>query len=250
MADHVLLLDAGDALNGEQGVGLLSKGEVQVAAMNQLAYDGMTLGSGDFVIGWDLLQKRMAEAKFPILSANVVLSDTGALIGRPYFIKELTPEHKVAVIGLTDPYVMTLTQAVNGPEVRVLDTTETLRRYVAEVSAQADIIVLLSHLGLDEDQILANQFPEIDIIIGGQSGHQLDPPIRPQPGGPVIAQAGSLGQRLGLARLDFDARGNLIGWDGQLIFLTPEVPEDPAIAQLLQRYKDLLLSTESTQTGG
>ena len=234
------MLDAGDALNGEEGVGLALKGEVQVAAMNRLGYDGMTLGSGDFAIGWDMLQKRMAEAAFPMLSANVVLSDTGELVGQPYFIKDLTPEHKVALIGLTDPYVVDLMRIIHEREVKALDTVETLRRYVDEVSQEADIIVLLSHLGFDEDQELARQFPEIDIIVGGKSGHSFDPPTRPQPAGPVIAQTGTLGQRLGVARLDFDAQGNLVGWDGRLILLTPDVPDDPAMLEFLQSYKDRL----------
>jgi 5'-nucleotidase / UDP-sugar diphosphatase len=211
--------------------------------MNQLRYDGMTLGSGDFAIGWDQLQTRMAEAVFPMLSANVVLSDTGELLGMPYFTRELTPEHKVAVIGLTDPQAENVAQAVHGQAIRVLDPVETLRRYVEEVASEADIIVLLSHLGFDADQTLAEQFPEIDIIVGGNSGHMFDPPIRPEPSGPIIVQSGSLGQRLGMVRLDFNDQGEVVGWDGRLITLLPEVPEDPAMTQLLRGYEDMLRPT-------
>ena len=237
------MLDAGDALNGEQGIGLLSKGEVQVKAMNLMGYDAMTLGSGDFAIGWDHLQDRMEMAQFPMLSANVVLSDTGELVGQPYIIKELTPEHRVAIIGLTDPYAADLLRAIRERPVRVLDSGETLRRYVDEVSGQADIIVLLSHLGFDRDQKLAQQFPEIDVIIGGKSGHLFDPPLRPYPSGPVIAQAASLGRRLGVVRLDFDDQGNLIQVDGHAITLGPDVPDDPKIDELLESYQHLIVPT-------
>ncbi len=208
--------------------------------MNRLGYDAMALGSGDFIIGWDILQKRMAEAAFPMLSANVVLSDTGALVGQPYVIKELTPEHKVAVIGLTDQDVLSLKQTIGGPPLRVLGATDTLRQYVDEVSSQADIIVVLSHLGFEEDQKLANLFPDVDAIIGGKSGHLFDPPIRPRPDGPVVVQAGSLGERLGMVRLDFDAQGHLVGWDGRLILLTPDVPDDPTMAEFLHQYDSRL----------
>lgn len=208
--------------------------------MNQLGYDAMALGSGDFVIGWDMLQKRRSEAAFPMLSANVVLSDTGALVGQPYVVKELTSEHRVAIIGLTDPDVVGFMRAINGPPLRVLDAAETLRHYVDELSPQADVIILLSHLGFGEDQKLAHQFPEIDIIIGGKSGHLFNPPIRPEPNGPIIAQTGSLGQYLGLARLDFDAQGNLLNWDGRLILLGPDIPDDPAMVEFLQDYRERL----------
>jgi len=208
--------------------------------MNRLGYDAMALGSGDFVIGWDMLQKRMTEAAFPMLSANVVLSETGALVGQPYIVKELTAEHKAAIIGLTDPDVVGFVRAIAGPPLRVLDAAETLRRYVDELSPQADVIILLSHLGFGEDQNLARQFPEIDIIVGGKSGHLFNPPIRPVPDGPIIAQAGSLGQNLGLVRLDFDARGNLLSWDGRLILLGPDSPDDPAMVEFLQPYRERL----------
>ena len=237
------MLDAGDALNGEQGLGLLSKGEVQVKAMNLMGYDAMTLGSGDFVIGWDHLQDRMEMAQFPMLSANVVLSDTGELVGQPYIIKELTPEHRVAIIALTDPYAADLLRAIRERPVRVLDPVETARRYVDEVSQQADIILLLSHLGFDQDQKLAQQFPEIDVIIGGKSGHLFDPPIRPYPSGPVIAQAASLGKSLGVVRLDFDDQGNLIQSDGHPITLAPDVPDDPEMNKLLESYEHLIVPT-------
>ena len=208
--------------------------------MNRLGYDAMALGSGDFVIGWDMLQKRMAEAAFPMLSANVVLSETGALVGQPYIVRELTAEHKAAIIGLTDPDVVGFARAIAGPPLRVLDPAETLRRYVDELSPQADVIILLSHLGFGEDQNLARQFPEIDIIVGGKSGHLFNPPIRPVPDGPIIAQAGSLGQNLGLVRLDFDVSGRLLDWDGRLILLGPESPDDPAMVEFLQPYWERL----------
>jgi len=237
------VLDAGEALNGEQGLGLLSKGEVQVKAMNLMGYDAMTLGSGDFVIGWDRLRDRMEMAQFPMLSANVVLSDTGELVGQPYIIKELTPEHRVAIIGLTDPYAADVLRAIRERPVRVLDPVETARQYVDEVAGQADIILLLSHLGYDQDQGLAQQIHEIDAIIGGKSGHVFDPPLRPDPSGPVIAQVGSLGWRLGVVRLDFDDQGNLIQVDGHAITLGPDVPDDPEIDELLESYKHLIVPT-------
>jgi len=236
-ADHVLVLDGGDALNGEIGLGLLTKGEIQIAAMNLMAYDAMTLGSSDFSIGWDELGKRMAEAHFPILSANLVLTETGELVGQPYVVKELTAEHHVAIIGLTDSYVSDLLSAIRERPVGVLDPLETVRRYVGELSVQADIIIVLSHLGYDEDRELAKAVPEIDLIVGGKSGHIFDPPTRPFPTGAIIAQAGQLGQRLGEVRLDLDAGGNVLQWDGHAITLGAESPVDQPMIDLVRSYE-------------
>jgi 5'-nucleotidase/UDP-sugar diphosphatase len=243
------VLDAGEALNGAQGLGLLSKGEVQVKAMNLMGYDAMTLGSGDFVIGWDQLEDRMEMAQFPMLSANVVLSETGELVGQPYIIKEVTPEHRVAIIGLTDPYAAELLSSIRERPVLVLDPVETARQYVDEVSDQANVILVLSHLGYDQDEVLARQIPEIDAIIGGKSGQVFDPPLRPDPLGPVFAQVGSQGMRLGVLRLDFDDRGKLIQAEGHPITLGPDVPDDPEMDELLESYKHLIVPTQPPVLG-
>lgn len=236
----MLLLDAGDALNGEEGLGLATKGKLMVEAMNLLGYQAMALGSGDFVIGLDTLRIRMKAAQFPMLSANAVFSDTGQLVGQPYVIDDLGQGHKAAIIGLTDPDVLGFLEAMNEPAVRVLDATETVRRYVQEVSGQADIIIVLSHMGLDFDQEVAKAVPGIDVIIGGKSGAVLNPANRVSPTGPVIAQAGSQGKYLGVLRLKFDGQGNLLGVEGGPVSLGSDIPDDPAMADLIERYSKQL----------
>src|SRR5699024_7511586 len=49
----------------------------------------------------------------------------------------------------------------------------TLEKEIAGLSDQADIIVLLSHLGIYEDERIAKHFPDIDVIIGGHTHHLL-----------------------------------------------------------------------------
>ena len=233
----MLVLDAGDALNGEVGLGLLTKGEMQVAAMNLMEYDAMTIGSGDLTIGWAELGKRMSEAHFPLLSANLVDAETGKLVGQPYVIEDLTPEHRAAIIGLTDPYAADLLAAIHERPAQVLDPLETARRYVDELTGQADIIIVLSHLGYDDDVKLATAIPEIDLIVGGKSGHVFDPPTRPSLSGPVIAQAGQLGQRLGEVRLDLDAAGNVLQVTGHPVTLDVEAPIDQRMIDLVTTYE-------------
>jgi len=187
-----LLLDAGDALNGEEGVGLATKGKALVEAMNMMKYDAMTLGSGDFFIGLDLLRERMKAAQFPMLSANAVLSDTGQLIAQPYVIKDLGQGYRAAIIGLTDPYVQTITTVSHGPIVRALDPTETLKKIMAEVAGKANVFIVLSHLGHQTDRDLAQAIPGISVIVGGQS-QEIMPPTQVGPSRTVLVQAGARG---------------------------------------------------------
>lgn len=234
-----LLLDAGDVLNGEEGIGLATKGKALVEAMNMMKYDAMTLGSGDFFIGLDLLKERIKTAQFPMLSANAVLSDTGELIAQPYVVKDLGQGYRAAIIGLTDSYVQTITESSHGPVVRALDPTETLQKTMAELSGKADAIIVLSHLGSQVDRELAQAIPGIAAIIGGKSG-EIMPPTQVGSSRTVLAQAGSEGKYLGELRLTLDEAGQVTAVQGEEKALEAEIPDDPAMAKFVEEQSKLL----------
>ena len=78
---YTLVLDAGDSLVGDQDPALKTQGKSSVEAMNRLGYDAMALGPADLALGLETLRARMAEAKFPMLSANAVVTGTEELGG-------------------------------------------------------------------------------------------------------------------------------------------------------------------------
>jgi 5'-nucleotidase/UDP-sugar diphosphatase len=236
-AKNFLLLDAGDTFYGEQRLGLQTKGQVLVEAMNLLGYDAMTLGSLDFSIGMEELNKRIAEADFPILSANVIVAETGKLLAQPYVIKALDG-HKAAIIGLTNQDATTIASQVGSPPIRVLDPIETARRYVAEVSEQADIIIILSYLGKDTDQQLAAAVEGIDVIIGGMNGLALAPPLQDATHGTLITQTGPLqGKTVGVLRLKIDGQGTVTEYAEQIYTLTSDFADDPEMREFLNNYQ-------------
>ena len=97
---HTLVLDAGDSLVGDQDPALKTQGKSSVEAMNRLGYDAMALGPADLALGLAALRARMAEAKFPLLSANAVVTGTEELVAKPYAIRDFAG-HRVAVVGLS-----------------------------------------------------------------------------------------------------------------------------------------------------
>ncbi|MBM4466235.1 MAG: bifunctional metallophosphatase/5'-nucleotidase [Chloroflexi bacterium] len=228
----MLLLDAGNTLFGNQPLAQQTQGQVIVEAMNLLGYDAMALGSEDFWLGLDVLRQRMEEAEFPILSANAVISGTDQLFATPYVIKEIK-DHKVGIIGLTNQ------EAANtsGRAIIVLDPLETLKNLMDEVSKEADIIIVLSHLGTVVDVQMAGEVEGIDLIVGGQSQDVLDPPLWIGESGPVIAQAGYQGQWIGVVRLEIDSRGKVAGHQGEVVLLGPDFADDPEMRAFLDQYK-------------
>ena len=149
-SENVLLLDGGNTLFGNRPLAQQTQGQAIVEGMNLLGYDAMVLGSEDFRLGLDVLRQRMAEAKFPILSANVVLRETEQLFATPYVIKEMG-DHRVAIIGLTSQAAA----STAGDAIAVLDPLESLGNVMDEVNEKADVIIVLSHLGAEANIQLA-----------------------------------------------------------------------------------------------
>ena len=71
---HVLLVDAGDAVQGDS-IGTLSNGEYIIDIMNRLGYDLAVPGNHEFDYGMDNLKKNLSDAEFPVLAANLDFED-------------------------------------------------------------------------------------------------------------------------------------------------------------------------------
>jgi 2',3'-cyclic-nucleotide 2'-phosphodiesterase (5'-nucleotidase family) len=225
------LLDAGNTLYGSQPLAKQTQGQAIVEAMNLLGYDAMVLGSEDFWLGLDALRQRMEEAEFPILSANVVMAGTDQLFTTPYVIEEIAG-HKVAIIGLTNQEAA----RAAGGDIDALDPLKALEDLMGEVSKEADVIIVLSHLGTEGDFQMANEVKGIDLIVGGLSGDVLDPPVWIEASGTVIVQAGYQGQWIGVVTLEIDSQGEVTGHQGQVVLLTDEFADDPEMRAFLDQY--------------
>ena len=205
---------------------------MMVGAMNRMGYNALTVGQGELRLGSEGLLKIMAYADFPFLSANLTRGEGGPLLFQPYTSLQLDG-HRVAIIGVTAPEDTDIHQLEEG-EVGVLDPIESVRQQVAAVKAQAEVIIVLSHLGLEMDQKLAHQVGEIDLVVGGRSGENLEEPIQDEVTGTVIVQAGQRGEWLGIIDLELDQRGRIVSYKGRNLVLIEDIPEDPEFSAWLQ----------------
>ena len=231
-ADTVfLLLDAGNTLF-DQPLALQSEGRVVVEAMNAMGYDAMAVGMLDLAKGVEVLRQRAAEARFPILSANLVSKTDGKPILAPYVVIR---RHglRYGILGVTDP------DAANAPGVRqvadVLDPVETVRKLLPELRSQSDVVIVLSRLGLGEDRMLARAVPGIDIIVGGKTHDLL--PVPEVVGKAIITQMGYDGKWLGRLDTYLDAESHLSKPGVEIIGLAPDVPDDPELAALVASWQ-------------
>jgi 5'-nucleotidase / UDP-sugar diphosphatase len=226
---YTLVLDAGDSLVGDQEPAIKSQGKSSVDALNRLGYDAMALGPADLALGLQTLRARMAEAKFPMLSANAVVTGTTDLVTKPYTVREMAG-HRIAIVGLSG--------GAGTAEIGVRDPLAAAQEIVPKARQEADIIIMLSHAGQMIDRQIADQVPGITAIVSGGEGARQAAWESATTGVPVYhadqALAGHAGRMLGVGKLNFDATGKLKSQKWQQIALNPDITDDPAMAAWVQ----------------
>lgn len=231
--EHALLLHAGDAV---QGTLYFTRyhGEADMAALNLLGVEAMTVGNHEFDKGPKLPAELAELADFPLLGANIDRTREPRLQGRigDYVVKNIGGE-QVGIVGLITPetaYVST-----PGSTVGFADVRETAERIVGELQgAGVNKIIALTHEGFAQDMELARSVNGIDLIVGGHThtllGREQPFGLMPEGAYPVrvaspdgspvyIVQAWSRARILGVLRTVFDAAGEIVEASGEPVML-------------------------------
>ncbi len=235
--EGTLLLNAGDLAEGSM-IAYLTRGRSVAEAMKPFKFDAVALGNHDFAWGQAALAGMIGALGAPIVAANVVKTSDGTVMDGavPYIMKDVQGV-KVAVIGLDTPAIR---HYVADEKLEGLDFkagAETVARYLPEVRGKgADVVVVLSHMGFEEDRKLARELPGIDVIVGGHSHTRLSEGHRE--GETLIVQAGSLSKFLGKATLHIDpSTRRIVHSQAQVVpVLFEELSPDPEVERILAPY--------------
>lgn len=244
--ENSLLLDAGDQFTGTL-YHVQHRGKDASQLMNFLGYDAMTLGNHEFDNGEETLAAFLNAVKFPVVTANVDVSESADLAGmiEPYTILEVG-EEKVGIIGLVTPE----TDILSSPGQNTVfdsDLAGVAQASVDALTAEGvNKIILLSHCGYETDLATAQATSGIDMIVGGHShtfltnmfsgGEDYYPTILAgTDGDPVlVVQASEHLEFLGRLDVEFDADGLLTDWDGDLILLSQYIAPEPTTNVMLK----------------
>ena len=181
-----LLLDAGDAIRSGN-VGVNPFGEPILDRMSELGYHAMTMGNREFHFLAGALETKINRARFPVLSANVRARQKAPLPVRPSCDFDVGGV-RVTVLGVTVPMITERMKVAAVSAFVFDDPVTTAAGRVPELRPGCDLLVALTHIGLREDQRLAQTVPGIDLIVGGHSHVNLPTPERI--GDAHIVQAG------------------------------------------------------------
>lgn len=229
--ENVLVLDAGDSLHG-QTMTNLTKGSGMATVMNYAGYDAMVAGNHDFNFGVDRMTELAAQMNFPLLGANVIKADGTNLLDS-YKIFEMN-DLKVGVFGICTPETVTNTDPRIIAGLTFRDPATTAAEIVAELTSEnCDVIVALTHLGLDEATLPANRSTAlaavdgIDVIIDGHSHTLLENGRTVND--VMIGQTGEFAENIGI--IEITVSDNKVNKIARLVPMTGEaaLPADEAI---------------------
>jgi sulfur-oxidizing protein SoxB len=236
----VLHIDGGDTIQGS-ATSMWTQGEDMVTAMNKIGCDVMT-GHWEFTYGQDRLQELIQKMSFSFVAQNVNDATWGDPVFKPYVIKQVNGL-AVAVIGQAFPYTPIANPRRFIPDWSFGIKDDHMQAIVDELRAKkVDLIVVISHNGMDVDRKMAGRVKGINVIMGGHTHDGVPKPVIV--GKTLVINSGCYGKFV--SRLDLNVKGRKIeGYSYRLIpvmseMIKPDPDMEKLVAELRAPYKDKL----------
>ena len=235
-----LLLDGGDTWQGS-ATALWTNAQDMVDACIALGVDvmcphwEMTYGAQRVM---EIVNNDFKKAGVDFVAQNVVTNDFGDQVFKPYVIREIN-KVQVAIIGQAFPYTPVANPRWMIPDWSFGIRDDSMQKWVDEARAKgAQVVVVLSHNGMDVDLKMASRVTGIDAIFGGHTHDGVPQPvqIKNAKGVTLVTNAGSNGKFLGV--MDFDVKGGKVkGWKYRLMpvfsnLLAPDAKMDALITKI------------------
>lgn len=207
-------------------------GRQMVAALNALGLDAAAIGNHEFDVSEDAFHARVAEARFPFVSANVRAAD-----GRPF--ADVAPRLVLPVAVAPGDTVRVGVASVVLPSndaayVRYVDADSTLRAEVARLDAEADVVIGLTHLAFADDVAAAATIPGLDMVLGGHEHENVrayrGPDLTP------VLKADANARTVYVHRVTLDRATGDVDVVSELVPITPATPTDAATEAVVEEW--------------
>jgi len=191
---NTIALDAGDTFGGSPSVSF-DQGESASSVLSTIAFDAMVLGNHEFFLDVDQILKLTDVLSYPTLAGNTTGTDGSETPFEAYTILTMENGLKLGIV--------TATNGINS-DITFKDPVESLQAQVNEVKPQVDIVIALTHLGVEDSsgntsQLVAQEVEGIDVIIDGHSHTVLEEGL--EVNGILIAQTGEYSNNIGVVEL-------------------------------------------------
>ena len=270
---NTLLLDAGDFSMGTLVQAVYEEEATELRSLGALGIDATTFGNHEFDYRAKGISNMLNAAvnsgdTLPsILLCNMDwdamkekgLTDDQKLIWdafENYGVKDYMVVEKggvdIAIIGV---FGKDANACVAQCPVVFEDPVEAVKETVAEIKANEDVdmIVCISHGGVDanadksEDEILAKEVPELDLIVSGHTHTKLDEPIRH--GNTYIVSCAEYGKYLGGLTMVQNGAGRWNISEYKLTPVTTDIAQDTETQKVVDKFMSLVDSKYLAQFG-
>ncbi|MBK5349938.1 bifunctional metallophosphatase/5'-nucleotidase [Bacillus sp. TH44] len=222
---NVLLIDNGDFIQGTPFTYHYATYEKDMEnpmslLANYLEYDIVIIGNHEFNYGMDILNNAVATANSPYLSANILDKNRKEpYFGKPYIIKHIESNIKIAILGVTTHYIPHWEQAHHIKDLQFEDAFETTKKWVSYIRKheKPDLLVVAYHGGFERDlqtgvptevltgenqgYAMCHEIEGIDILL---TGHQHREIAHTVINGVTILQTGCNGHSVGKVTVTFE----------------------------------------------
>lgn len=207
-------------------------GKQMVDVLNAMGWDFMTLGNHEFDNGRDTLIERLSEARFTVVSSNVIDKTTGAPF--PHTQRTAVIEVDGVRIGLAGITLKSLARDF----VTIQDPFSTAKAALDELRTKdnADVLILVSHQAITEDITIAEQVPGIALIVGGHE--HVNYYLRRGPDFTPIAKADSNARSVYIHDLTYDTDTGKVDVESRLQIVDARFSEDAAIRERVNSWVD------------
>lgn len=147
------------------------KAELIIGSFNIMGYDAIGIGDDDLSLGKEFLIKLSNKARFPFICSNIIDEKSEKPIFKSYIIKNIN--------GLDIGFLSLISKDFFGESdprkkgILIQSPIESARSILKEIEKKTDLIILLSHLGYQNDLQLAKTLSGVHIILGGHTGMNL-----------------------------------------------------------------------------
>jgi 2',3'-cyclic-nucleotide 2'-phosphodiesterase (5'-nucleotidase family) len=230
----VFFFSAGDNFTGDPVIDRYDPpGEPMVELLDRLHLDLLSLGNHEFDYGIEAVRKLVA--RFPTVSANID-PQPGVLPGlKPYVVLTSKSGIKLVVFGVIQIEPGSGLPSTHPDKLKGLRFSEPLAKALElkKLRAEGQVFIGLTHIGHDQDLLLAKEMPELDLIIGGHSHTRVE--TQEIVNGVLIAQAGADNQFLG--RIDLRVQdGRVVEKKSRLIDLSKAKDEDETVKAMIVKF--------------
>ena len=239
----------GDALNPSI-LSQVTEGKHMIDVLNEMDIACAVIGNHDLDLGLENFVRQIQGCDFPWLCSNCWHSETGEPLGNCHEAAViLHGGYKIGVIGLIEDDWLSCCTTIDPDTLDYTDFVEVARKLAVKLREEeaCDLVLALTHFREPNDERLAREAPEIDLVLGGHDHHYAVKEVKET--GVWYVKSGCDFRHLSRVTLSPVPGKGRMNTSVTKIDITRDITEEPIVASICKQYNDKMKAAMSRQIG-